>query len=326
MKLFCNTGNVHPLTTYGRMPVVVSAPPYHYHYIGGSKGVYLVARYSVQTDWLSIVLPIVPVGEGGEQGYLAQAIERAISNEIGENLASAIFSQVQPLGYGRAPYAEGFKDDTKGVTIWAGGSCPHFCIEFSGKGLAYLRWSGTEYAVLESFSPFLSRIDIAIDLEGEISPQEFVKYRKSGKQLTNANLSSPSGDTCYIGSMHSERYMRVYRYSPPHPRSHLLRLEMVFRRAYAKQVGTQVLSAGLDAVAKAGLEDFGFADVVEFEENTPAADLTIYRPERNGGKTLRWIITQVAPAFKKLVSEGIIPNPEEFFWRYFMPESTGDND
>jgi hypothetical protein len=288
--------------------------------------VYLVARYSVQLDWLSIVLPIMPVGEGSGEGYPSEAIARAIGHQIGEGMASAIFSEIQPLGYGRAPYTAGWKDDTKGVTVWAGGSCPHFCIEFSGKGLAYLRWANQEYAILEGFSSFFSRVDIAIDLEQGVSPQEFMKYRKGGRQLTNANLSSPSGDTCYIGSMHSERYMRVYRYSAPHPRSHLLRLEMVFRRAYAKQVGSQILALGLDAVAKTGLEEFGFGGLVDFEENTPEADLSIYRPERNGGKTLRWIITQVAPAFKKLVKEGIIPNPEEFLWRYFMPESEGDYD
>jgi hypothetical protein len=280
-----------------------------------------VARYSVQIDWLSIVLPLVPLGEGSDEGYITQAIERTISNEIGEAISGALFSQLEPLGYGRAPYTGGWKDDTKGVTVWAGGTCPHFCIEFTGKGLAYLRWASLEFDVLQAFSSFLSRIDVAIDLDQGVEPQEFLKYRKGGKQLTNANLSSPSGNTCYVGSMHSERYMRVYRYNAPHPRSHLLRLEMVFRRSYAKQVGAQILALGLDAVAKTGLEDFGFIDLVDFEENTPAADLTIYRPERNGGKTLRWIITQVAHAYKKLVKDGIIPDPIKFLETYFLPEN-----
>lgn len=279
-----------------------------------------MARYSCELDWLSFVFPIVPLGEGREFAHAGEEIERVLRNEIGEGLANSLFSNLHVLDYGRQPYSLGWRDEARGVTIWAGGASPHFTVEFSGKGVSYLRANSWEERLLAKCSRFLSRIDVAVDLEQGISPEEFLKYRKGGRQLTNANMSSPSGNTCYVGSMHSERYMRVYRYASPHPRSHLLRLEMVARRAYAKQAGAQVVEVGLSAVAKAMLEEFGFGGLVDFSEDTPSADLSVFRPERNMGKTLRWLITSCAPAFQRLVREGTIPNAREFLERYFIAD------
>lgn len=277
-----------------------------------------MARYSVQIDWLSLVFPCSPMGEGSELTHNSAQIERVLHNEIGEGISNSIFSRLHVLDYGRAPYTCGWKDDSRGVTIWAGGASPHFTVEFSGKGVHYLRENQIDTLIMERTARFLSRIDIAIDLEQGVTPEEFLKYRKGGRQLTHANMSSPAGNTCYVGSMHSERYMRVYRYNAPHPRSHLLRLEMVARRAYAKQAGLAVLEAGLDAVAKQMLEDFGFGGLVDFDEATPEVDLTVFRPERNMGKTLNWLLKSAAPAFHRLVREGTIPDAENFLRAYFL--------
>lgn len=283
-----------------------------------------MARYSVQIDWISLVFPVIPMGEGNEFSHASQAIERTLRNEIGEGMANSLFSNLHVLDYGRQPYSHGWKDEALGVTIWAGGAAPHFTVEFSGKGVAHLRENTWDTLILEKCSRFLSRLDVAIDLEQGVAPEEFLKYRKGGRQQTYANMSSPSGNTCYVGSMHSERYMRVYRYAAPHPRSHLLRLEMVARRAYAKQAGSQVVEVGLDAVAKTMLEEFGFGGLVDFDKATPIADLSTYRPERNMGKTLRWLITSVAPAFKRLVEEGAIPDPASFVEEYFGVNFKGE--
>lgn len=302
------------------MGVWLLLPPSDRRVYGGANGVYLVARYSCSIDWLSAVLPIVPMGEGSELVHIGSVIERTLVNEIGTGLAHSLFEGLHPLGYGRSPYEQGWQNSVTGVTIWAGGEMPHFTVELSGKGLAYLRSIEGEQTFLAQLSSRLSRIDVAVDLEQGISPDEFLKLRKGGRQLSDARFSSPSGETRYVGSRHSERYLRVYRYSSPHPRSHLLRVEMVFKRAHAKQVGAQILSCGLDAVAKTGLEDFGFGGLVDFDESVQEADLSVFRPERNMGKTLRWLIVQVAPAFRKLVAEGTIPDPVAFCYSYLIPE------
>lgn len=277
-----------------------------------------MARYSVKVDWLSIVLPYPAVGEGGSESSHIAAVTRTLHNEIGEAVSDRLFSGLQPLGYGRAPYTSGWCDPASGIWLWEGGQIPHFCVEFSGKGVDYLRENGLLDWVMARTTERVSRLDVAVDLEQDTPPIEFLKLRAEGRQQTFSQMQSTGGETCYVGSRHSERYMRVYRYAAPHPRSHLLRIETVFRRAYAKQACSQILASGLDAVAKAALEDFGFGGVVDFGEAVESADLSVYRPERNGGKTLRWLITQVAPAFQRLCREGDIPDPEAFIQSYFL--------
>jgi len=285
-----------------------------------------VARISVHVDWLSVCYRLPAPAAVGEGYVLGQAIERSINNQIGEGLGSYLFSHLHFLDYGRAPYEQGWSDELRGIKLWAGGKIPHFTVEHSGKGVAYLRECLIDNEYLFKVYPLLSRIDIAIDVETDQTPDEFVSQRVGGRQSNEARFSGQSGLTRYIGSPHSERYMRVYRYSEPHPRAGLLRVETVFRRAYAKLVGETVIRHGLETVAAQALEDFGFGGAIEFNEVVEPVKLTPYPAERNGGKTLRWLITQVAPAFKALVREGTIPNAEEFIWMYFMPESTGDND
>lgn len=277
-----------------------------------------MARYSCQVDWLSLVFPTHPYGDGAGEGFVGEGIARTLRHEIGEALANDLFAGVQPLGYGRSPYAFGWQDVAHGLTIWAGGDLSHFTVEFSGQGVAYLREIGAEAVLIEAGRTRASRLDIAVDLEQGVEPEEFLKYRKDARQQTFSSMTSTGGKTCYVGSRHSERYLRVYRYAAPHPRSHLLRIETVLKRAYAKQGCSQILEAGLEAVSRACMEDFGFGGLVDFDESVQAADLSIYRPERNGGKTLRWLITQVAPSFVRLVREGAIPDAREFLERYFL--------
>jgi hypothetical protein len=260
----------------------------------------------------------------GEGSLLGEVVESTIINQVGQGLGNAIFSHLRVLDYGRAPYEQGWSDEIRGIKLWAGGKIPHFTAEHSGKGMAYLRENLIETEYLSKVCPLLSRIDVAVDIETDQTPDEFVSQRIGGKQSNEARFSGQSGLTRYIGSPHSERYMRVYRYNAPHPRSHLLRVETVFRRAYAKSVGTSILAHGLENVASQALTDFGFDGAVDFKESVEPLKLTPYPAERNGGKTLRWLITQVAPAFKSLVRDGTIPDAEKFLWAYFMP--IGDND
>lgn len=282
-------------------------------------------RYSCKVDWLSIVLPIVPVGEGSEENDIGTIIYSALCNEGGQSLADCIVADLNPLGYGRAPYDGGWQNKKNGIVIWGGGQVPHFTVEISGGGMDYIRKHDREEQVLAIGMQRASRIDVAVDLEQFVQPEEFLKLRKEGRQTSGATFSSIAGNTVYVGSRHSERYMRVYRYAAPHPRSHLLRLEVVFRRAYAKQVCMALHQEGLESVAKTALEDFGFGNLVDFDEKVPTIELSVYRPERNGGKTLRWLITQVAPAFKRLVEDGTIPNAADFLNRYFVPDDAGED-
>jgi len=43
------------------------------------------------------------------------------------------------------------------------------------------------------------------------------------------------------------------------------------------------------------------------------------KPERLAGNTVTWLVRSVAPAIKRLISEGVITDPAAFFDQYFIP-------
>jgi hypothetical protein len=48
------------------------------------------------------------------------------------------------------------------------------------------------------------------------------------------------------------------------------------------------------------------------------ADISVVAPERRGGGTVFWLIKSVAPAFQRLVREGVIREPGKFLNEYFL--------
>lgn len=284
-----------------------------------------MARYSNRIDWLSFVLaPMTDPDRAGDE-----LISERILNSLWQNFGSTLYNDLglalEALDYGRAPYRFGWKDTTAGITIWGSDELPHFTIEISGKGCSRLHDLGLMESVLMNGAEFCSRIDLAIDLETPMTPSQVVLLREGGRSRTHSHIESDKGETLYLGSMHSEHYLRVYRYAEPHPRSHLTRMEFVARRKRAKVVAGQVLLHGIVATSDALLREAGFELLCgAFEEANPV-DLSSMRPERNSGGTTRWLITQCAPAFKKLCSEGIITDPQAFLDRYFLGDDFEPN-
>jgi hypothetical protein len=279
-----------------------------------------VTRTSYSVDWITHVHGIAAMGEGISQKDAAIGVRKILADDLGLNLAQEVFSELEPLARGRAPYFFGWRDIDKGISIFASGKLNHFTVEHSGKGIRFLERQGLLDDMLYKNRDRVSRIDIAVDIEDWISPSAFAADRDAGRFKTYSDLSSPSGVTCYVGSMHSDRYARVYRYNPPHPRAHLLRVEHVFRRDNAKQVAFALCVEGIEAVVAGSWRDFGWLYPMADLESVAPADLTTFRPERKMGSTLRWLIKVAAPSFKRLVGEGIIENPEQFLIAYFMPD------
>lgn len=302
------------------MGVHVAPTPSYMRLVWGCKEHQIVAHLSYQIDWLSIVHSVYSVGEGSEPEAIGEVVFRTIHRAYTERLAEHLTSDVRPLDYGRAPYKVGWSNDNGGVKFWASDLMPHFTIEISGRGMADLYETGNENALLLATADLVSRIDLAVDIEGGWSPAQIIDLRQEGREKTFSEFNSGSGVSFYVGSRKSERYSRVYRYNEPHPRSHLTRVEMVFRRDHAKRVANQILEHGLEAVCKKALLDFGWPMLVDTGDWMQAVDLSTVRPERNMGGTTRWLITQCAPAFKRLVKEGIITDPEQFLLSYFLSD------
>lgn len=218
----------------------------------------------------------------------------------------------------RAPYVDSWKLRDAGITLYASETLSHCCIEITGTGCERLISLGLLDVVLAHCCERVTRIDIACDIECHTRPQEFVAQLSNQRMKSSGFQKSESGETCYVGSQKSERYARVYRYQPPHPRSHLLRIEHVFRRDHAKEVAKVACRTNLVNVAVAAGNLFGWSHPIW---RPAASDMVQINPayvERKMGKTIYWLVKQVAPAFRKLVEDGTIRDPEGFLRDYFL--------
>jgi len=269
-------------------------------------------------DWLSFTIPMVyDTGEGA--GY-ASAIRNGFLYLFTVDVVESVFGGAWTSGTkSRAPYVDVWQDVEGGISLYGSPNLSHATVEISGKGCEALIQSGRIEQVLKGCAERITRIDIACDIETDVTPVEFVAKHSHDRMRSSGVITSDNGQTCYIGSKQSERFARVYRYNPPHPRSHLLRAEHVFRRQHAKQVGNAIVEHGLSQVAASVGEIFGWAHPVWDMDNTTEIDLSITGAERNAGKTVSWLVRSVAPAIQRLIIDGTIRDPEKFFRDYFMP-------
>lgn len=270
-------------------------------------------------DWLTFTIPML-YGEYSPSAY-ATAIANGIADMFGVELRDKLFGGGwKKNDKSRAPYTDSWTLDGKGTTLFASPNLTHSCIEISGKGCEVFISSGDMGAILKCCSSRTTRIDIACDIETDISPPKFVKQKSHKRMQTSGHYVSSTGETCYVGSQKSDRFCRVYRYNPPHPRHKLLRIEYVFRRQQAKIVAIACYEGGTDAVSRSAYRAFGFSHPVGLQPGNTHADITVVSDNHNGGNTVFWLVDTVAPCFKKLVREGVIRDAEEFIARYFLTE------
>lgn len=274
-------------------------------------------------DWLSFTMNmlyghVTGVTSDLDEEY-ALAIGATFTELFGEKLTAEAFGgKWEQNERSRAPYTDAWKLADCGITLFASQTLSHCTVEISGQGCETLIAKGLLNSVLQSVHSRCTRIDIASDIDTKTSPDEFIARLSHKRMRSDGAQNSASGQTRYVGSMKSERFARVYRYNPPHPRAHLLRIEHEFRRDYAKRVAAEILMSGIENVATAAGKAFGWAHSDwDLKEDTNA-DISIVAAERNAGKTIFWLVNSVAPAFKKLCENGTIKDPKEFIARYFI--------
>lgn len=276
-------------------------------------------------DWLTFTMtPIYqssyPEGTPMEEQY-ASAIEIAFMQTFGREMVEKVFGgSWEKNERSRAPYTDSWKMGNGNITLFASQTLTHCTVEISGKGCEELIREKLFDKVLQCVHLRVTRIDIACDIETSTTPTAFVAIVNHERMRASGYQKSETGETQYVGSQKSDRYARVYRYNPPHPRAHLLRVEHVFRKEYAKIVSEQLVTLGMDAITNASGKAFGWAHSDWNELETVSADIAIVSDSRNSGKTIFWLTHSVAPAFRKLVESGEIIDPEEFIRRYFLSQ------
>jgi len=270
-------------------------------------------------DWLTFTLTLRYEGEGVEA--YALAIRNGFVDTFGTVLANRVFAgNWAAKERSRAPYKHAYTDSELGISVFASPTLTHFCVEVSGQGCERLIELGVMNEVLTAIHERCTRIDIACDIETLVRPTEFVECLAHERMRASGYQKSSTGETCYVGSQKSDRYARVYRYNAPHPRSHLLRVEHVFRRENAKSVARQCIGNGMEHIANASGQAFGWKHSAWDTSGSGDCDISAVRERGRTGGTVYWLINQCAPAFKRLVQTGAIRDAETFLQTYFKLE------
>ncbi len=268
-------------------------------------------------DWLTFTIPMIYFGED-DRAY-AQAVQNGFTDMFGVEVCASVFgSGWQKQERSRAPYVDAWVQTGKGITLYASPNLTHACIEISGQGCEELIKQLLMECVVLAAKERVTRIDIACDILTETRPSDFVKEVDHERMRTSGHVISDTGETCYVGSKKSDRYARVYRYNAPHPRSHLLRIEHVFRKDYAKKVASEIASAGIERVAVSCGLAFGWSHPVWDTTDMDPADISVTRERGDSGNTVYWLVTSVAPAFKRLCASGAIVDAEKFLNHFFL--------
>jgi len=239
---------------------------------------------------------------------------------MGVQISDDVFGKL-PWGEaskGRAPFSIKWQPKGMGITIFANPSLAYLLVEASGKGCDYLRQSGHDREIIRRVQSSVTRIDLATDLDTLHSPKEYVLKCTEMRVRSKAEMNSDQGETIYLGSPKSERFTRVYKYAEPHPRSELLRVEQVFRRKHARAIASALVEQGVDKVSEAAARAYHLDVSGWLDDDAKKGEVSFPKAERNMGGTTFWLIKQVAPAFRRLVRDGIITDPDAFLKQYFI--------
>jgi len=270
-------------------------------------------------DWLTFTMTMRYSDETNEA--YANALGNAFMDTFGVDLVREAFGGAwAKKERSRAPYMDAWQIGGGGISLFASPNLTHCCVEISGQGCEGLLERQVLAEILVRVAERVTRIDIATDIETATKPTDFVAQTAHERMRASGYQKSETGETCYVGSQKSDRHARVYRYSEPHPRSHLLRIEHVFRRDYAKVVAKAAVDGDIAVVAMAAGQAFGWAHPEWNVTATSEVDISVVKAERGAGKTVFWLVHSVAPAFQRLIADGTIRDPERFVREYFLAQ------
>lgn len=194
---------------------------------------------------------------------------------------------------------------TKLSIEWKAGN-PHALVNITGTSCDLLLQTITAADLAKATNGRCTRMDFAVDFPTEIKPSEFTEIRGSNKTSTFSTVNSPTGETCYIGSRSSERMARVYRYYPPHPRSHLLRVEAEYKGDAAKEACKALMDREEQEVIYSAHLPFKWMHPIWLERVPVTEKIPARAYDKEGAETLKWLVDVVAPSLRKAHERGLI--------------------
>ncbi len=219
------------------------------------------------------------------------------------------------------PYRKGYACPNVGFRLNADWTRKEVLVVFNGQACGFVRELGNaaEVELLARVEATGTRLDFATDIDTTVSPTDVQEKGWSKRIISKSYIQSSQGQTLYIGSRKSDAFCRVYRYHPPHPRSDKLRIEFELKKDRARAVAGIAIVDGVATAARsvAARYEFGHATVLEAFHGH-IRQIKTEAHNRSLASTEQWLLTQAAPAFLRLVREGVIADPQDWVSRYLL--------
>lgn len=209
-------------------------------------------------DWYSFTIPL-PGPMDGHGIDVLETINRAFYTVFPPSFDPINGDGTWDIVPAKGFYAWRSTHRASHVAVSWGTVNPHLLVELAGQSCDWLRLSGSFASIIAASYTRVSRIDAAIDIRCKTKPRHFVAagFAKRFKEA-GAVIHSKTGDTVNVGNRKSDRFARVYRYSPPNPRAHLLRIEAEYKGKAARELGKLLASAGEIEAIRAAHKPFAW--------------------------------------------------------------------
>lgn len=275
-------------------------------------------------DWYSFsVLLLAEENALGDVDYCLDMGAKRLTELLGERLFADIFDTGGwYFASGRKPYRAAYKQQYTNLTIYCGGQ-NNILIECSGVTVAQLEKHNLLLPLLSATKQRSTRLDIALDFT-DTTASELQACFKNERVTARAYQNSTTGETFYLGSQKSDRFVRVYEYYAPNPRAGKPRIEFQLKKENAENAIHDLLANGVSDTAQKLLNSSKFELPIRVAETDET--ISAYRKDRKMSKTMRWIQTTVASSIKRAILNGEIEDPIKFFETWFLPEERKNND
>jgi hypothetical protein len=237
-------------------------------------------------------------------------IQEFVQNTFVSLLESGITKQSLCTGWNieraKGFYSHRLRHEASGIALSFGTINPHIYVELSGKACDYMASANVLGSLITKTAKSCSRIDFAVDFITDVQPSEFSSNRNDTRWKFCSHIVSASGTTDYIGSRTGERMARVYRYNPPHPRAHMLRVEAEYKGDAAKAIVKELESRSLDDVSLAAHAPFGWTHSIWASGDVDAVKIPYSSHTPDNAATVRWLYGVVASSIRSAIQNGLI--------------------
>lgn len=273
-------------------------------------------------DWAAFTVPISYTEQPPSEHLFRERIVSVTETllDLIPTIMQHVIADLHPCQAQR-PYRRGYLCPNTGLRINADVARREALIVFNGGACETVSKMGAEalqelmLAVIDSGT----RLDIATDIATDLSVTAVSAAGWSKRIKSTSLIKSSMGETLYIGSRKSNGFARIYRYRAPHPRGEKLRVEHELKKQQARAVASIVAVHGVETAQRSIADKFDYQHPVLREVFSGAVrPIKTERTERTLARTEIWLMTQCAPAFQKLIREGVIDDPRAWVERYML--------